>query len=89
MSLHHPMSKKLNRADVILINGLTFESWLTKLINNISEEKKIVLLTKNIAPITSTEHKGATDPHAWMDVENGISYALEICKALQKTRSIS
>ena len=44
----------------------------------------LILLTKNIAPITSTEHKGATDPHAWMDVENGISYALEICKALQK-----
>ncbi|MFZ1378288.1 MAG: zinc ABC transporter substrate-binding protein [Saprospiraceae bacterium] len=75
---------KIKSADLIFINGLTFESWLTKLINNISEEKKIVLLTKNIAPITSTEHKGATDPHAWMDVENGISYALEICKALQK-----
>ena len=30
---------KIKSADLIFINGLTFESWLTKLINNISEEK--------------------------------------------------
>lgn len=75
---------KVKHADLILINGLTFESWLIKLINNSADENKIILLSKNIKAITSAEHQGATDPHAWMDASNGLAYATEIYKALAK-----
>jgi ABC-type Zn uptake system ZnuABC Zn-binding protein ZnuA len=76
--------QKIIRADVILINGLTFENWLVKLISNVSQKDKSILLTRNVTPISSLDHKGATDPHAWMDVENGILYITEIYKALIK-----
>lgn len=43
---------KIKSADLIFINGLTFESWLTKLINNISEEKNSIIDEKH-----SSNHK--------------------------------
>lgn len=73
---------KVNQADIILMNGLTFEGWLTKLIENSGTKAKQVLITQGINPIQSSVYHNATDPHAWMDVENAIIYAENIYKAL-------
>lgn len=73
-----------SKADVVLLNGLTFEGWLNELIDNSGTKADMVLVTEGIVPITSTVYKNAPDPHAWMDAENGIVYAKNIKDALTR-----
>lgn len=85
--LHTPSprdAKLVTEASLILINGLTFEGWINELIENSGTKAKTVLITKNIKPISSDTYKNSTDPHAWMDVNNGRIYILNIMKALQE-----
>jgi ABC-type Zn uptake system ZnuABC Zn-binding protein ZnuA len=69
-------------ADLILMNGLTFEGWLKELIDNSGTKAKSILVTKGIDPIRSTQYENASDPHAWMAANNGIVYIDNITKAL-------
>jgi ABC-type Zn uptake system ZnuABC Zn-binding protein ZnuA len=73
---------KVNTAQLILINGLTFEGWLQKLIQSSGTKAIQKLLTEGIEVITSPLFKNSTDPHAWMDVENGKIYARRIYEGL-------
>ena len=74
----------VSKADLILINGMTFEGWINELVENSGTKGKVVLITKGVDSISSTSYKGATDPHAWMDAENGLIYARNISEALQE-----
>lgn len=74
--------RKVNEADLIFINGFTFEGWLQKLINSSGTKAKSVIITEGISPITNPHFKNSTDPHAWMDALHGIIYAEHIAKAL-------
>ncbi|MEZ5058669.1 MAG: zinc ABC transporter substrate-binding protein [Saprospiraceae bacterium] len=71
-------------ADLILMNGLTFEGWLKELIENSGTSAKSILVTEGIAPIQSTQYENASDPHAWMAANNGIVYIDNITKALME-----
>lgn len=75
-------AKLVARADIILINGLTFEGWINEIIENSGTKATTTLITKGIQAIESKEHKNATDPHAWMDAENGLVYIKNIKDAL-------
>ncbi len=68
----------LAKADLILINGLTFEGWINEVIDNSGSKAMVKLITAGIQPISSQIHSGATDPHAWMDAENGLIYIRNI-----------
>jgi ABC-type Zn uptake system ZnuABC Zn-binding protein ZnuA len=70
------------KADLIFINGLTFEGWINEVIQNSGTKGKTILITKGVTPIESQDHKNAVDPHAWMDVSNGIIYCENILAAL-------
>lgn len=72
----------VNKADLILMNGLTFEGWLNELIENSGTKASIKLVTEGITPITSEKYKNSSDPHAWMDAKNGLIYIENIKKAL-------
>lgn len=72
----------VNRADLILRNGLTFEGWLNELIENSGTKAEIVTITQGIQPIESIQYKNSTDPHAWMDAANGLIYIENIKNAL-------
>ncbi len=74
----------INQAQVVLKNGLTFEKWMDKLIDNSGSSAEVVLITTGITPITSQTYAGSPDPHAWMDAENGLIYAENIYKTLLK-----
>jgi ABC-type Zn uptake system ZnuABC Zn-binding protein ZnuA len=74
----------LIQADLIIKNGLTFEGWLTDLINNSGSTAPVATITEGITPITSQAHQNATDPHAWMEPVNGKVYASNIKDALIK-----
>ncbi|MCB0685429.1 MAG: zinc ABC transporter substrate-binding protein [Saprospiraceae bacterium] len=70
------------KADMILRNGLTFEGWLSELIENSGSKAKNVLVTQGIKAIESLIYENATDPHAWMDANNGLIYIKNIKEAL-------
>lgn len=72
------------KADLILINGLTFEGWLNELIENSGTKAKVVTITKGVEPIESIKYKNSTDPHAWMDAGNGLIYIKNIKEALSE-----
>lgn len=66
--------KLIASAQLILKNGLTFEGWLNELIENSGTKAQDVLVTEGITPITSLTYKNASDPHAWMNVQNAFQY---------------
>ena len=72
----------INKADLVLINGLTFEGWITELVENSGSKAPMITITKNVEAIKSTHYDNSSDPHAWMDASNGIIYAENIKNAL-------
>lgn len=70
------------RADLLLINGLTFEGWMNELIANSGTRARTVTITRGIATIESEEYENSADPHAWMTANNGITYVKNIRDAL-------
>lgn len=80
--------RKVHRADLILINGLTFEGWLEKLIQSSGSKAQRKTLTEGIVAITNPLFKNSTDPHAWMDPINGKIYATNIAKAFMALDSV-
>ena len=75
----------VTRAELLLRNGLTFEGWLNELIRYSGTAAPTTLVTKGIAPLGSLAYAGSEDPHAWMDVQNGLVYAGNIYRALAAT----
>jgi ABC-type Zn uptake system ZnuABC Zn-binding protein ZnuA len=73
-------------ADLILKNGLTFEGWLSELIENSGTKADVKLITEGITPIGSQTYANSSDPHAWMDASNGLKYIENIKDALVKLR---
>jgi ABC-type Zn uptake system ZnuABC Zn-binding protein ZnuA len=69
-------------ADIILVNGLTFEGWINKLIDNSGTTAKIYTITEGVNVLKSEKYKNAADPHAWMDASNGLKYIENIKTAL-------
>jgi len=83
--LHEPTPKDaqmVNKADLIIMNGLTFEGWLNELIENSGTKANTIRITKGIEPIASAEYKNSADPHAWMDASLGLTYIKNIKDAL-------
>lgn len=74
--------KLVTQADLILVNGLTFEGWLQELIDNSGTQAPQKLITEGIEPIASEVYHNASDPHAWMDPQNGLIYIKNIKEAL-------
>ncbi len=73
----------VQKSNLILINGLTFEGWIAELIANSGTKAQTVRITEDIIPIASDLHAGATDPHAWMTASNGLIYIKNIYNALK------
>lgn len=69
-------------ADLVLVNGLTFEGWINELIANSGTGARVVTITAGIEPIGSDVYQNAYDPHAWMDAHNGLTYLRNIHDAL-------
>src|SRR5689334_10029841 len=78
-------ARLLAKAQLFVVNGLGFESWLTRLTRSAQFDGVVVTATEGIVPLTATEPGEAStipDPHAWQDPRNGIVYAGNIARAL-------
>ena len=72
----------VNRAQLLLRNGLTCEGWLNELIETSGTRAPLITVTDGIVPIASQDYADATDPHAWMNVRHAFQYIRNIRDAL-------
>ncbi|MFK8164299.1 MAG: metal ABC transporter solute-binding protein, Zn/Mn family, partial [Lewinella sp.] len=72
----------VSRANLVLINGLTFEGWMNELIENSGTIAETITITEGIGTIASEEYANSSDPHAWMTAANGLIYVRNIRDAL-------
>ncbi|MBG6245810.1 metal ABC transporter substrate-binding protein [Candidatus Symbiopectobacterium sp. 'North America'] len=76
-------SKTLASADLVVVNGLGLEGWLTRLVSASGYQGKVVTASQGIHTLAMEEEgKTQTDPHAWNSAANGIIYAQNIIDAL-------
>ncbi|MFD1039458.1 metal ABC transporter substrate-binding protein [Virgibacillus byunsanensis] len=79
-------------ADVVFYNGLNLEagnSWFENLLGTAGKKgdnAPVFRLSQNVDPmfLTTEGNEGEEDPHAWLDVQNGIKYAENARDALIK-----
>lgn len=71
-------AQKVATADLIFINGLTFEGWVVKLIKNSGTKGNTITVTDGLTPISSSVYDNAYDPHAWMDLSLAQTYIKNI-----------
>ena len=92
---YDPLPEDVQRtadADVVFYNGLNLEagnSWFEKLLETTGksgDDAPVFRLSEGVEAkhLTSKENKGQEDPHAWLDIRNGIKYAENARDALIK-----
>ncbi|WP_442788860.1 metal ABC transporter solute-binding protein, Zn/Mn family [Halobacillus sp. HZG1] len=75
--------KKATDADAVFYNGLNLEAgnaWFNKLMETAGkdgEDAPVFLMSDGVEAmyLTSEGNEGEEDPHAWLDIRNGIKYA--------------
>jgi len=74
---------KVQRADLILWNGLNLELWFEKFFSKVKGVKR-VMLTEGIQPLSILEgpYLGKPNPHAWMSPDLALIYVANIKKGL-------
>lgn len=84
--------QKSTDADVIFYNGLNLETggnaWFSKLVDNANkvEDEDYFKVSKGVESLylEGGEDHGKEDPHAWLNLENGMIYAKNIAKVLEE-----
>lgn len=83
-------ARLLAKADLVFTNGLGFEGWLDRLIDNSGYKGSVVVAAKNVTarPLSldvdeKSKKESAKDPHAWHSVQNALLYVDVIADALQ------
>lgn len=69
----------ISRAKVVIINGLHFEGWMTRLVNDLEHPPVIIVASNGIEP---RRLDGETDPHAWQSLANIRFYIRNITDGL-------
>lgn len=70
---------KIAQSSVLIVNGLGYETWLKKTLENVGSQQLVVTASSGITPNAdpSGEHKDG-DPHLWMNPLNVVRYAENI-----------
>lgn len=87
-------ARRLSEAKVVFVNGLRFESWVTRLAKSSGTKAKVVEAAEGVSPLGAEDDHGkggkgahahahgAVDPHAWQSVANAKLYVGNIRAAL-------
>lgn len=82
---YHPKPsdpKLINNSDIVFINGFALEHWIEEMIKGAGGNKKEVIVTEGLTPMTDENGFGDPDPHAWFDVSNVKTYSQNAAKGL-------
>jgi zinc/manganese transport system substrate-binding protein len=76
-------ARKLAAANVVFVNGLGLEGWMTRLVVASNAKAPVVVVSKGITPRRMEEEEKfgrriAIDPHAWQSVADAKSYVANI-----------
>lgn len=77
------------QADLIFHNGLKLETggngWFTKLVDNAHKRpgKEVFAASEGVKVRNVSDDPNSPDPHAWLDVQNGIKYVRNLAQAIQ------
>lgn len=90
-------AKAMAGAKLVVVNGLKFEGWITRLIKSSGTKATIATATTGITPLEADDDHdhgkkghahghdhGGVDPHAWQSVANAKVYIANIRDALVK-----
>lgn len=79
-------AKTVAGAKLVVVNGLKFEGWLTRLIKSSGTKATIATATTGITPLKLADDHGhghgGEDPHAWQSVTNARLYVSNVRDAL-------
>ena len=77
---------KIAQSQVLIVNGLGYETWLTKTLENGGSQRLVVVASTGLSPNPdpSGEHPDG-DPHMWMNPLNVIHYVENIRDGLTQT----
>lgn len=80
--------KKVAQSRLVVANGLGFDHWLGKLSSAAGYKGEMLVVSKGIKarqmPDEDTPGKMQSDPHAWQDPTNVITYVRNIASALSR-----
>ena len=76
---------RIAQSRVLIVNGLGYETWLSKSLQDSGGQQVIVVTTQGLTPLPdpSGSHPDG-DPHMWMDPSNVVHYVDNIRDALSK-----
>jgi len=77
-------ARMIVRSDLVLLNGLQLEGWLTDLVRHAGGTRPMIEVTEGITPLVDEDRRGEPDPHAWSDVRNMHYYVENIVRGLLK-----
>lgn len=69
-------------ADLILENGLGLEAWFAQFTERVEAPTAVLTEDVETIPISSGDHQGEPNPHAWMSPANALTYVDNIQAAL-------
>jgi zinc/manganese transport system substrate-binding protein len=72
--------RKISQSDLVVVNGLHFEGWITRLITSAGYTGPLVTATDGVNILYLADEP---DPHAWQSLANAKIYARNITSALQ------
>ena len=79
-------ARTLAAAQVVVVNGLGFEGWISRLVKASGTKAPMIVATKGVKPRkAASDHSHAhddADPHAWQSVANAKLYVASIRDAL-------
>jgi zinc/manganese transport system substrate-binding protein len=76
-------AKAVGEADLVVVNGLDFESFMGRLMAASGFNGPVVTASQGVTPRKMEEEsRTVTDPHAWQDLTNGKLYVQNIERAL-------
>jgi len=75
-------ARKLAAANIVFVNGLGLEGWMTRLVTASGTKAPMIVVTKGVTPrhMQDEENRGRTaiDPHAWQSVADAKIYVANI-----------
>lgn len=81
-------AKKLAAADIVFVNGLGLEGWMTRLVEAAGSKAPTIVVSNGVAPRKLNDDRQSgrpdIDPHAWQSVANAEIYIANIRDALER-----